>query len=66
MDEKTIVVSAVLAMVIFELVPMLKNGEKRLVSVYAVFLTVAAALFFIFDSGVEILSVGEILGNIMG
>ena len=45
---------------------MLKSGEKRLVSVYAVLLTVAAALFFIFDSGVEILSVGEILGNIMG
>ena len=66
MDEKTIVVSAVLAMVIFELVPMFKNREKRSASVYAVLLTVAAVLFFIFESGVEILSVGEILGNIMG
>ena len=65
MDEKTIVVSAVLAMVVFELVPILKNGEKRLAAAYTVILTAAAVLFFLFESGLKISSIGDILGNVV-
>ena len=66
MDEKLIVVLLCIAMVFFELVPLFERGEKRLASVYAVFLGAATVLFFLFDSGLEIPSIGELLSRMSG
>lgn len=66
MDEKLIVVFICIAMVFFELVPLFKDGEISLASVYAVFLGAATVLFFLFDSGLEIPRIGDILSRISG
>ena len=66
MNEKIIVVAICAALLIFELIPLFRNDGKRVAAVYTVLLSLAAVLFFIADSGLQIPSVSDILKSIAG
>lgn len=61
MDEKIIIIAVSAAMVIFELIPLFREKQIRIASVYTVLLSLGIILFFIADSGLKIPAINDIL-----
>ena len=61
MDEKIIIIAVSAAMVIFELIPLFREKQIRIASVYTVLLSLGVILFFIADSGLKIPGINNIL-----
>jgi len=61
MDEKIIIIAASAAMTVFELIPLFREKQIRIASVYTVLLSLGATLFFIADSGLNIPDINDII-----
>ena len=66
MVEKMIVVGVSALMIIFELIPLFKEGKKKIAAIYTVLLSVAFAAFFVTESGFDIPIIHDILNAIAG